>query len=236
MKEIDHHEIASRTLTWDVLSGDHAPVAWNIDPANGVIQGPLDLCFLDGRLMHLVLKQGQVALMAARGGRRAFFREGSYLLRIGNGGLPADGLLYFMHTDRTFDIPWEQIIPVPRNEHCDPATRLAAGSFDVRVESPIRFHAEMLDGRDGEGEGICRDVLAKVMPTLLTIRLAHACGREATPTSQRDTLATLRPDDMNPDLAPYGLVCTDLRIDQDFLDAQQPAPTAGPAWSLTDPI
>jgi len=236
LTETGIQEIEIRAPGWDILSGDEAPIDWAVEPADGVIQGPLDLCFLDGRLLHLVLKKGQVALMAARGGRRAFFREGGYMLRVGAHGLPADGLLYFMHTDRTLGIPWEQIIPVPRHELCDPATRMASGSFDVRIDSPIRFHAEMLHGRDGEGEGICRDVLAKVMPTLLTIRLAHACGRESAPTSQHAALAALRPRDMDPDLAPYGLVCTDLRIDRGFLDAQAPTPAAKPTWSLSDPV
>ncbi|MBU0741795.1 hypothetical protein KKA85_05440 [bacterium] len=226
MNDSDRLATGSGALTWDIMSGEQAPLVWTIDPSDGVIQGPLDLCFLNGKLLHLVLKPGQVALLTAREGRRAFFRDGGYLLRIGAGGLPADGLLYFMHTDRTFGISWEQIIPVPRNELCEPTTRLASGSFDVRIESPVRFHAEMLGNRAGEGEDICRDILAKVMPTMLTIRLAHACGREATTAKQREVLAALRPDDLNPDLAPYGLSCTDMRIDERFLNPQQPVPVA----------
>ncbi len=224
MYDIDHQTAGSGTSNWEILSGEQAPIVWTIDPANGVIQGPLDLCVLNGKLLHLVLERGQVALLAARGGRRAFFQDGGYLLRIGNHGLPADSLLYFMHTDRTFDISWEQIIPVPRSEHCDPTTRLATGSFEVRIESPVRFHAEMLSNRSGEGENICHDVLARVMPTLLTIRLAHACGREASTEKQRAALAALRPSDLNPDLAPYGLACTALRIDEGLFHQRQPVP------------
>jgi len=224
--DIDHQKPVFGASSWGIMNGDRAPIAWTTDPADGVIQGPVDLCCLAGKLLHLVLERGQVALMCAGGNHKAFFQDGGYLLRIGDGGLPTNGLLYFMHTEHTFEIPWEQVIPVPRSEVSDPVTRLASGSFDVRIESPIRFHAEMLKDRSGEGEAICRDVLARVMPTLLTIRLAHACGRESTRTRQREVLAALDPDDLNPDLAPYGLSCPALRIDESFLETPRPVPVA----------
>jgi len=222
--DTDNQEFMCGVSSWGILKGEQTPIVWTTDPIDGVIQGPVDLCSLAGKYLHLVLEKGQVALMCAGGNRKAFFQDGGYLLRIGDGGLPTDGLLYFMHTDRTFDIPWEQVIPVPRSELNDPATRLASGSFNVRIESPIRFHTEMLRNRTGEGEAICRDVLSRVMPTLLTIRLAHACGHDSTPARQREALAALGPDDLNPDLAPYGLSCTSLRIDESFLESRQPVP------------
>jgi hypothetical protein len=224
LNDTDRLEPGSGKSTWGIVGGEKSPIVWTIDPVGGVIQGPLDLCSLAGRCLHLVLRQGQIALMSASGGRRVFFQHGSHLARVGDGGLPADGLLYFMHTDRTFEIPWEQVIPVPRSELGDASTRLASGSFEVRIESPIRFHAEMLRDRAGEGEAICRNTLARVMPTLLTIRLVHACGREANTARQREILASLRAEDLNPDLVSYGLSCVSLRVDGAFLEQQPPVP------------
>ena len=75
----DNHRIA-----WELWSDKQVPITWEIDPNDGVIQGPLDLCFLDGRTLHLVLKQGQIALLTSRGEQQAFFPDGAYLLAIGS--------------------------------------------------------------------------------------------------------------------------------------------------------
>ncbi len=211
-------------MSWEQLSDKQMPVTWEIDPDDGVVQGPLDLCFLDGHTLHLVLKPGQVALLTVRGEQRAVFPDGNYLLSVGANGLATDSLIYFMHTERSFRITWRQIIPMP---HCEPgaaATREASGSFDVRIESPVRFYREMLRNHAGEGENICNDVLSRIMPTLLTIHLAQACGPDSSIEEQRAVLAALSPDDLAGDLAPYGLVCMDISIDETFFSPNGKAP------------
>ncbi len=218
---LDHHLSDMNRISWEQWTDKQTPITWRIDPDKGVVQGPLDLCFLDGRTLHLVLNPGQVALLTARGEQRAFFPDGAYLLGIGANGLPADGLMYFMHTEQSLRITWEQVIPVPPVAPGSPATRRASGSFDVRIESPIRFYQEMLRNHAGEGESICYDMLSRIMPTLLTIRLAQACGPGATIEDQRTALTTLHPEDLAVDLAPYGLGCTAMEIDESFLPADR---------------
>lgn len=209
---------------WEQWHDKQAPREWRIDPRRGVVQGPLDLCFLDGRTLHLVLAPGQVALLASRGQQRAFFPDGTYLLAVGENGLPSDSLIYFMHTDRNLRIAWSQVIPVPHACAGTAATRRASGDFHVRIDSPVRFHEQILRNRAGEGEAICADVLASLMPTLMTIRLARSCGPGGTSADQRDVLAALRPTDLDADLEPYGLSCTALSIDAAFLSEDSPQP------------
>jgi hypothetical protein len=213
-----------RRISWEQLSDKKMPITWEIDPEDGVIQGPLDLCFLDGQTLHLVLKPGQVALLAVRGEERAFYPDGTYLLSVGADGVAAGSLVYFMHTERSFSINWRQIIPMPHIEPGAAATREASGSFDVRIDSPVRFYREMLCNHAGEGENICNDVLSRIMPTLLTIHLAQACGPDSSVEEQRTALAALRPDDLAGDLAPYGLVCMNITIDASFLNPLGKAP------------
>ena len=225
MHRLDHTTPGAGGGTWEQWPGERIPEARRIDPAQGVVQGPLELCLLKGCVLHLVLEPGQVALMATRGGNRAFFVDGTYLLSIGENGLPPDGRIYFMHTDRSFPIAWRQVIPVPAVDGGAATTHHAEGEFRVRIDSPVRFHEEILRNRDGEGETICAEMLTRVMPTLMTIRLARACGRDGTRADQRAALASLQPADLDADLAPYGLSCTALTVDTAFLDADtlQPA-------------
>ncbi len=218
-------DLSSSSVTrraWEQSSDQEAPLEWRIDPAQGVIQGPLDLCFLDGRTMHLTLAPGQVALLAARGEKRAFFPDGTYLLQVCESCLPSHGLMYFMHIDRSFRIAWNQVIPVPHAGEDQAATRHASGDFHVCIDSPVRFYEEILRHHAGEGEAICKRLLSKIMPTLLTIRLAQSCAPGWTVEEQRAVLASLRPGDLDADLEPYGLSCTALSIDETFLNSDSP--------------
>jgi len=224
---VDQFRSGINRKPWEQLNDKQMPITWEIDPDEGVIQGPLDLCFLDGRSLHLVLKPGQVALLTVRGEHRAFFPDGAYLLNVGTDDLAADSLIYFMHTERSFRISWSQIIPMPHFEPGAATTRKASGSFDVRIESPVRFYQEMLRNHAGEGENICNDVLSRIMPTLLTIRLAQTCGPDSSKEEHRAILTALSPDDLAGDLVPYGLVCMDISIDETFL---------GPVVKVPQPV
>ena len=48
---------------WSDIPADDTPLTWTLDPEGGLVQGPLDLDFLRGRKLALVLEEGQLALL-----------------------------------------------------------------------------------------------------------------------------------------------------------------------------
>lgn len=197
---------------WPVRDRRDAPLEWHPDPAGDTVQGPLDLCYVTGRDLLLSLDHGEVALLTVRGRLARVMLPGPHWLAVGRDECPGGGLLYFLRLHQPLVVDWRQYMPVPHRAGDEPATRLHSGRFQVMIVQPVRFYETLLASRPGEGDGICLPTLRHLLPTLLTIRLAGMeAGREE---GLATLLSRLTPTLLDPDLAPYGLVCRSWSIQE----------------------
>ena len=194
-----------REGAWPVCDRRDTPLEWSPDPDGDTVQGPLDLCFVEGRHLLLSLDRNEAALLAARGRLLRVMLAGHHWFTVGGDDCPAGSLVYFLRLEQPLTVDWRQYMPVPRRDVDEPATRLHSGRFVVSIVHPVRFYESLLGNRAGEGNEICLPTLRHLLPTLLTIRLA---GLE--PTGEgglASLLSRLEPAALNEDLAPYGLAC-----------------------------
>lgn len=202
---------------------------WNLDPRDGVVQGPMDIAFLRRGAFTLILEEGQVALMTVRGKVTAAYFSGAHLLEVGDEDttVPGNGLLYFVHLDQQLVVPWRQHMPILPSAAWDEEARRAQGTFTVRVTDPVAFHASFLSDRGGEGEEICRDALSHLLPTLMAIHLSQS----PLDGSLAEAVAALDPAALDAELATYGVACTGMTM-----TAPSAAPHARPAQEVETPV
>jgi hypothetical protein len=202
--------IKADIINLDNMHQARTPIFWSVDPADGVIQGPLDLEFIKDRPMVLSLESNQVAVHCVNGEMHSVHLDGSQTLGpLGpdDGDKPRNSQLLFMHVDAPISVPWRQHIPVAPTSSGDPTSRLAHGTFVVQIIDPVRFYRSFLVNKCGDGEDVCRDALAQLLPTFLAIHLARLCGPGATLENQNNAIATLQAGDLDTVLSPYGISC-----------------------------
>ena len=201
------------------------PVVWSIDPASGVVQGPLDLCFVKGRTLVLTLEEDQVAVYTVDGELQSVFLEGIHSLAVSREGSalePGRSLIHFLHLLTPLDVPWRRHMPVAPVNVDDPTSRLAHGVFEINIIDPIKFHRAFLHGSEGETDQVCIDALAQLLPTFLSIHLSRICGPQATLEKQSLAMADLDPHDLDAVLAPYGIRCAGITVKEGCGDILQP--------------
>jgi hypothetical protein len=93
----------------DVQSPADEVVYWSIDHQAGLIQGPLDLEFLRGKILHLTLAPQQIALHFQYGTLCTVFMQGIHVLRVGKceGDLPPESELVFLAADHPLAFQWD---------------------------------------------------------------------------------------------------------------------------------
>ena len=212
---------------WETKPTPNNRTPWSVAPEGGVVQGPLDLAFLAGTGMDLVLDEGQIALLSVRGELSRCLWPGFHPLDVGGqNGLPIESMLYFLHLDRTLSVPWHQYIPIRPATGFAPGPRLASGVFEVLVTYPTLFYDAFLRDRDGSGEDICLDTLTHLLPTFLAIRMTTTTPtvdeNGAGPDSLAERAAQLPRNCLDEDISPYGLRCVTWSIAN--ISEDEPAP------------
>ena len=185
---------------WQVLPADAANYEWSIDPAQGLVQGPLDLEFLRGHRVALNLEPGQVALLVLDGHLRAVFLDGGHVLDIGRGDGQIDpaGRLVFLAQARGLDLSW------PRAEPLELGDAAVIGSCTLAVTGPARFYETFLAGLDAWDEPFLRRLVRQTAHAALA-GLLEPAGPE--PAALQARLTALAPADLDDELAPCGLSC-----------------------------
>ncbi|HPF34689.1 MAG TPA: hypothetical protein P5571_10380 [Candidatus Krumholzibacteria bacterium] len=192
--------------------------AWSADPDRGVVQGPLDVQGLHGKLVDLVLDRRQVALFDHGGPLQCVLLSGLHMLDLFHpDALLRGARLHIVELERPLVLTWQRPLPVRGG------ARTAAGLFVVRIVEPCAFHAAFLrDGRACDEQAL-RTRLASLLPTFLAIRLTR-CGDDLQDDARLTAaVASLDPRDLDADLAPYGLACDAVAL--------QP-----PSGSLSEPL
>jgi hypothetical protein len=201
---------------WSTASEDAPMLEWTIDPAQGLVQGPLDLEFLRGHRLALNLAPDQVALLVDGRSLQAIFLDGGHILDIGRGDgqVSPDCNLVFVALTRGLDASWTADDPLPLGR-----TASVIGSCTVAITRPGRFFDTFLAGLAQWDEGFLRRLVRQ------TVRAAVAGlleGAAEDPVSLQARLTALDPSQLDEELAAFGLSCARVA----FYTAAAPVETA----------
>lgn len=198
---------------WDTMGTDESPLEWTLDHRQGLIQGPLDLEFLRGRKMSLILETGQMALLIQEEGLKAVYLDGAHYLDIGHGThqVPADSSLLFLAADRHINLNWSRSEPLNVGRDHDQAL---IGGCSLAIEAPARFFRTFLDTPDTPDpeflvrlvDQVVRGALEDLLGTML--EGVEAGAHEGI----QSRLTRLTPTDLADELEPCGLACVNLAV------------------------
>jgi hypothetical protein len=218
-----------RTLEFQPSSQD--VITWSVDETGDVVQGPLDLGFLLGKVLQLVLAPGQVALHIQAGQLRAVFLEGSHTLRVGrrDGELPPESEILFLSLTRPLTFAWkgQSAIWVP-DTHGEPSELRLSGECICQITGPENFYNTFL--RHAEREG--KNLAFRVVDALIRARLEKHLGelareRQLGPEASAEELPHLTPADVSAGLAALGLRCRSLSVRPTGIARPAPGEIAG---------
>lgn len=199
--------------SWDSLPNDEGPLEWTLDHRQGLIQGPLDLEFLRGRKMSLVLEPGQMALLLQEGDLKAVYLDGAHYLDIGHGAhqVPGESSLLFLAADRNINLNWSHQEPLIPGEASGKAL---IGGCSLAIDAPARFYRTFLDTPDMPDSDFLARLVGQVVRGALEEFLSTMLeGTEAGgPGGFQSRLTRLTPTDLADDLTPYGLTCVNLAV------------------------
>ncbi|MFH1843184.1 MAG: hypothetical protein ABIF77_08240 [bacterium] len=202
--------------TSDLQTPSEDVIYWSIDPDEGLVQGPLDLGFMRGKLLHLALSRHQLALHVRSGELQAVFLEGTHAMRVGpaRGQLPQDSELLFLQMDLPFAFLWSgtESVWIPTRDDQPQELRID-GECNCLITGPERFYATFLRNAETQGEPFMRRLIDTLIRSQCAQRLGNELhGRPLTTEAVSAAAAKLIPEDLSPELAKYGLSCSQLAL------------------------
>ena len=214
---------------WSAQSGSELPISWSIDSADGLLQGPLDLGFLQGRRLSLTLHDGQTALLLGEGRVQAVFRPGRHELEIGTGqgGLAPQWRLLFLAPGAGLALRWTADSQLRCGGVAGPSL---IGTCLLDIADPRAFHDTFLAGAETLDQTFTLVLIDRLVQSVVAARLQPLQSGTAgpSPTELQARLTGMGPQSLADDLAPCGLACRQLAlytarapVDQDRL--RQPA-------------
>jgi len=167
------------------------------DPGEqGLIQGPLDLEFLRGRKISVVLEPGQMAMLIQDSELKAVYLDGAHYLDIGHGShqVPAESSLIFLAANRHIN--------------------LMIGGCSLTIDGPARFYRTFLDTPDMPESDFLVCLIDQFVRGVLEEFLGSLFDPAAAPSPAeiQSRLTRLTPKDLADDLAPCGLSCVNLAL------------------------
>jgi hypothetical protein len=196
---------------WSTAPREGEPIVWSVDPSGGLVQGPLELEFLRGRRIALVLEPGQMALLTEEQDVRAVFLDGRHTLEIGTGRRqvsPACRLLFLTTTD-ALDFRWSAAEPLVWG---DEPWQALIGTCRLDIAGPNAFHETFIAGVESCDTGFRRRLIEQIVRSVFEDVLQGVGGGRPTCADVQARLARLTTDDLNDDLQAYGLQCTHLAV------------------------
>lgn len=182
-----------------------SPLAWSVDDADGWLQGPLDLAYLGGHGLSLTLRAGQAALLVDDGRVLAAYGAGTHdVATSGDGPLR----LLFFAAGPGPQLRWRAEAPLIRGDGRAPVT----GAADLDVTDPVRFFETFVAG-------------GGVMDLSFVLVLVDRLVQDIVAGLATATTTPPRATDLEASLAPCGLACRRLALQ----DAGRPAAASTPA-------
>lgn len=216
---------------WESQPKDGDPIYWSVDSRHGVVQGPLDFRFLQGRRILLQLTSRQVALLTRNGELTAVFLEGGHPLSIGNqpDQVSPDSELIFLAADRPLDFTWRTDASLwISNGNESPERIRIRGRCACQVSGPAQFFAAFLRHSSNVDEPFTLKVIDVLIRSSIEQTVAKARRFAGAESAEVDVcLARLNPDDLNPILNELGLECTALEVQSASADLESSLHTAG---------
>ncbi len=198
---------------WDSLPADEGPLEWTLDHKQGLIQGPLDLEFLRGRKISLVLEPGQMAMLIQDSDLKAVYLDGAHYLDIGHGNhqVPAESSIIFLAANRHINLNWSREAPMRLGQNNDEAL---IGGCSLTIDGPARFFRTFLDTPEMPEPEFLICLIDQFVRGALEEFLGNLFDPAATPSAAeiQSRLTRLTPEDLADDLAPCGLSCVNLAI------------------------
>ncbi len=189
------------------------PVEWSLDPAQGMIQGPLDLAFFLDHQLLLDLKADQVGLLTREGHLERILLGGRHLLDIGSGSsrIPPDRQLVLMVLDQVFALNWTRLNPVSWGP--EPGRHLL-GECSLGIRGPAAFFNTFMAGSRHLEPAFLQRLIDQTLRGLLGQLLS---GADFDPASVafpelQARITRLGPDLLQDQLAGFGLTCTGLAV------------------------
>jgi hypothetical protein len=206
-------------------------IFWSIDPADGTVQGPLDLSFMRGKVLHLTLTSGQVALHVESGQLSAIFMEGVHAMRVGRmaGDLSPASEIVFLSTDHPYTLQWEgeEAVWLPGDDGQKHETWIG-GRCICHITGPESFYATFLRNAENDGAQFASRVIDSLVRSQIEKRVsAELATQQAPETELASVLAELTAADIDPALREYGLGCSHLEIHLVTLRGESVPQTAG---------
>lgn len=198
----DHGMRQDRRHTWRTEGTDEAVIDWSVNPDQGLVQGPLDLGFLDGQRIALTLQAGQIALLIDGDGLQTVYLDGCHVLAVGSGrgDLPTDGHLVFLDVSRGLNVRWTAEESVSAG-----AGGEIIGNCTLTISGPGRFFETFLAGVDEWDEDFIRRVVRQAARAAVERALEEVASD---PLRLQTRLANLDPMDLDEELVPLGLGCS----------------------------
>ena len=197
---------------WESLPEDEGPLEWTLDRRQGLVQGPLDLEFLRGRKMSLILEPGQMALLIQEDDLQAVYLDGAHYLDIGHGThqVPPGSKLVFLAADRDINLNWSHQEPLTLSQGQGPAL---IGGCSLAIDAPARFYRTFLNTPETPEPEFLTRLVDQLVRGVMEEFLGDLFGGAITgPGEIQPRLTRLTPEDLTDDLAPYGLTCVNLAI------------------------
>ncbi len=183
-----------------------APIAWSIDPAQGHIQGPLDLAFVDGQQMALALTPNQIALLIHLGQLQAVYLDGHHLISVGDadGQISPSCSLVFLALGEPLRLRWTRSRPLCWGSASD---QKIIGSCDLCIDDPSRFFETFLHTPVCPEPEFVTRLIEQLVRGLFENILDDQSASEV-----QAHLTRFTPDDLIDDLGACGLRCTGLAV------------------------
>ncbi len=198
---------------WSALPLDGAPIEWSIDPQKGYIQGPLELEFMRGQKLSLILEEGQQALLVHEGQLQAVYLDGAHYLEIGCGQRQIDPScqLIFLALNEPLRLRWPRSEPLRWGPTADQSV---IGSCSLVIEWPGRFFGTFLQGQQHPDPEFIERLINQIVSGLFAEHLGGGPAGEGTPLANelQARLTRITPSDLNEDLNACGLSCTHLAV------------------------
>jgi len=206
-------------------------IYWSVDHESGLIQGPLDLEFVRGKILHLTLAPRQLALHFQDGRLCTVFMEGVHVLRVGKceGDLPPESQLVFLAADQPLAFQWDRgrAVWIPAGENQQRKLPLK-GRCTCHINGPDPFYATFLSGATGVDEKFTLRVIETYVLSQIEKVIRQVSADRALLDSELESVLTqLLPEDINPALAQAGLLCSDLALQPTVPTGESVQETAG---------
>jgi len=183
---------------------------WTMEADGPMVQGPLDMEFLRGQRMSLILDIGQFGLLVRGGALKALYLDGAHHLDIGerNDQIKTSSMLFFLSTEKSQDFKW--------TPGSDDKFKLSDGSSvigrcSVRIEKPARFYHRFLRTLDDWSPENITSLLEPLVHKAFNSMLSELCQNSCNhPGGLQSSLMMLGSHQLDEHLSEHGLYCVSL--------------------------